>query len=52
MRLEDLDTPTLIVDLDALEENLGRYQQQAFALLTSEATRRAFDIRAEPDPVR
>jgi len=27
-------------------ENLGRYQQQAFALLTSAATRRAFDIQA------
>src|SRR5579859_1229627 len=32
--------------------DLGRYQQQAFALLTSAATRRAFDIRAEPDRVR
>lgn len=27
MRLEDLDTPVLIVDLDGLEENLDRYQQ-------------------------
>ena len=27
MRIEDLDTPTLIIDLDALEENLARYQQ-------------------------
>lgn len=26
MRVEDLDTPTLILDLDALEENLTRYQ--------------------------
>ncbi|MDA0711945.1 MAG: alanine racemase [bacterium] len=26
MQLEDLDTPSLIVDLDALEENLDRYQ--------------------------
>ena len=26
MRVEDLDTPVLIVDLDALEENLDRYQ--------------------------
>jgi Protein of unknown function (DUF1501) len=33
-------------------EDLGRYQQQAFALLTSAATRRAFDLRAEPDRVR
>src|SRR5262245_9656303 len=33
-------------------EELGRYQQQAFALLTSEATRRAFDVRGEPDRVR
>ena len=26
MRIEELDTPVLIVDLDALEENLSRYQ--------------------------
>lgn len=26
MRVEDLDTPTLTIDLDALEENLTRYQ--------------------------
>jgi hypothetical protein len=33
-------------------EELGRYQQQAFRLLTSEATRKAFDVRGEPDPLR
>ncbi|HVS38285.1 MAG TPA: DUF1501 domain-containing protein, partial [Gemmataceae bacterium] len=33
-------------------EDLGRYQQQAFSLLTSEATRRAFDMRSESDRVR
>lgn len=27
MRIEDLDTPALIVDLDGLEDNLDRYQQ-------------------------
>src|SRR5215213_4353491 len=27
MRVEDLDTPTLTIDLDALEENLDRYQR-------------------------
>jgi D-serine deaminase-like pyridoxal phosphate-dependent protein len=27
MRVEDLDTPVLIVDLDALEDNLDRYQK-------------------------
>ena len=27
MRVEDLDTPVLTVDLDALEENLDRYQE-------------------------
>lgn len=32
--------------------DLGRYQQQAFALLTSAATRRAFDLRAEPAAAR
>jgi hypothetical protein len=33
-------------------ESLGRYRQQAFALLTSQETRRAFDIRSEPDRLR
>jgi hypothetical protein len=37
---------------DARVADLGRYQRQAFALLTSAATRRAFDLRAEPDRVR
>jgi uncharacterized protein (DUF1501 family) len=37
---------------DRRVESLGRYQQKAFALLTSGATRRAFDIHAEPDRVR
>jgi Protein of unknown function (DUF1501) len=32
--------------------DLGKYQQQAFTLLTSAATRRAFDLRAEPWRVR
>jgi D-serine deaminase-like pyridoxal phosphate-dependent protein len=27
MRVEDLDTPFLIIDLDALEDNLDRYQR-------------------------
>ncbi len=27
MRVEELDTPTLTIDLDALEENLDRYQK-------------------------
>jgi hypothetical protein len=33
-------------------EDLGRYQQQAFSLLTSEAARRAFDMRTESERVR
>jgi hypothetical protein len=37
---------------DRRVEDLGRYQQQALALLTSEATRRAFDIQHEPTRVR
>ena len=31
MRIEDLDTPSLIIDLDALEDNLARYQQYFWA---------------------
>ena len=27
MRIEDLDTPALLVDLDGLEDNLDRYQR-------------------------
>jgi hypothetical protein len=37
---------------DPRVEDLGRYQQQAFALLSSQATRRAFDIQREPMRVR
>jgi hypothetical protein len=37
---------------DRRVEEFGRYQQRAFALLTSAATRRAFDIREESDRVR
>ncbi|HEV3143440.1 MAG TPA: DUF1501 domain-containing protein [Gemmataceae bacterium] len=33
-------------------DDLGRYQKQALALLTSEATRRAFDIQREPERLR
>jgi hypothetical protein len=33
-------------------EELGRHQQQAFNLLSSSATRRAFEIKAEPERVR
>ena len=37
---------------DRRVEDLGRYQQQAFSLLTAEATRRAFAMRSEPERVR
>jgi hypothetical protein len=37
---------------DRRVEELGRYQQQAFALLTSAETRRAFDIQKEPVRIR
>jgi hypothetical protein len=37
---------------DGRVADLGRYQRQAIRLLTSAATRRAFDLRAEPDRVR
>lgn len=33
-------------------EDLDRHRQRAFALLTSESTRRAFDIQSEPDRLR
>ncbi len=58
-RVADRETLLRVVDHglgrladDRRIEDLGRYQQKAFALLTSEPTRRAFDIRAEPDRVR
>jgi hypothetical protein len=43
--------------LDALERNgrahlLDTHQQRAFSLLTSDATRRAFDLSKEPDRLR
>ena len=37
---------------DPRAADLGRYQQKAVGLLTSAATRRAFDLRAEPARVR
>jgi hypothetical protein len=37
---------------DRRVEDLGRYQRQAFALLNSEATRRAFAMHGEPESVR
>jgi hypothetical protein len=37
---------------DRRADGFGRYQQRAFSLLTSTATRRAFDIQAEPGRVR
>lgn len=33
-------------------EALGRYQQRAFSLLTSQSTRQAFDIQSEPGRLR
>jgi hypothetical protein len=37
---------------DRRVEELDRYQQRAFALLTSDVTRRAFNIRREPERLR
>jgi hypothetical protein len=37
---------------DPRAADLGKYQQQAFRLLTSPDTRRAFDLQAEPGRVR
>jgi hypothetical protein len=37
---------------DRRVEDLGRYQQQAFDLLTSQINRRAFDLHGEPERVR
>jgi hypothetical protein len=37
---------------DRRVEGLGRYQQRAFALLTSDRTRRAFDLGREPPRLR
>jgi hypothetical protein len=50
--LQALDKGWGPVAKDRRVEDLGRYQQQALALLTSEATRRAFDIQHEPGRVR
>jgi hypothetical protein len=37
---------------DRRQEELDRYQERAFSLLTSDQTRRAFDLDREPDRVR
>jgi hypothetical protein len=50
--LESVDHGLAKLGDDRKIEDLGRYQQQAMGLLTSQATRRAFDIRNEPDRLR
>jgi hypothetical protein len=39
-------------DRPELLEGLDRFQEQAYAIVTSSRTREAFDIRREPGPVR
>jgi hypothetical protein len=50
--LQALDRGLGPLEHDHRVEDLGRYQKKALALLTSEATRRAFDIGSEPERVR
>ena len=50
--LKGVDTGLGRLADDRRVEDLGRYRQQAFALLTSQATRRAFDIQGEPARIR
>jgi hypothetical protein len=50
--LHKIDEQLGWLSADRRVEQLDRYQQRAFALLTSDATRRAFDLSKEPTSVR
>jgi uncharacterized protein (DUF1501 family) len=50
--LKEIDRQRRLVDQAAEAQSLDGYQQRAFRLLSSPATGRAFDLAAEPAPVR
>lgn len=50
--LEAFDRQRSYIDLQGTLDSLQNQQQQAFNLLLSEKVRRAFELAAEPDPLR
>jgi hypothetical protein len=50
--LEELDARSQLVDEAGVVKGMNDYQVRAMDLLTSPATKRAFDIKKEPDAVR
>jgi hypothetical protein len=50
--LQEFDQQRFLIDQHATTQNLDQHYQKAFSLLSSEATRGAFDLAAEPDVLR
>ena len=50
--LRQFDEERRLIDESAAAHDLDTYYQRAFSLLSSERTRRAFDLASEPDSVR
>jgi hypothetical protein len=50
--VEQLDRQFQVAEASPAMERLDRYQQRAFALLSSRKTREAFDLSREPDRLR
>lgn len=50
--LGEFDQQRRLLDQHATPQNLDEHYQKAFSLLSSEATRGAFDLAAEPIPLR
>jgi uncharacterized protein (DUF1501 family) len=50
--LEEFEASRRLIDHSSQARDLNTYYQRAFALLTSDRTRRAFDLAAEPLQVR
>jgi hypothetical protein len=50
--LRNIDAQRRLLDLSADVQNLDTYQQQAFNLLSSQATAKAFQLASEPESVR
>jgi hypothetical protein len=50
--LKEFDQQRRLIDQHASAQNLDQHYQKAFSLLSSEATRGAFDLAAEPNELR
>ena len=51
MLLQSIDASQRIVETSAANRNYNIHQRKAFTLLSSQQTKAAFDLRAEPEPI-